>query len=216
MDINAIPVSHGMDIDKWNYLMKQEGICFYDSKKGETPFYSEPNPKIKMYDVAEEHAMLELEAILSDEELKAPVEIREDVLTDNEPVLTYTEGENITVGLSLSNANNLTINSTISPDEAFPSTYGSEIGDVAPAQTAGPLTDTDVVQLEVEDPRGTEALGSGDGESLSLEENNRIDEVMNATAQLTSESNTRTSRRGPSVRARNNGGASFELTDDTE
>lgn len=60
----------GMDMDQWSRLFKKQGVVFYDSKQGEKPFYTQPNPEIKMYDVQEEKAMAELESILADDDIK--------------------------------------------------------------------------------------------------------------------------------------------------
>lgn len=248
MDLAALPVSHGIDVEKWMYLIKEHGVCFYDGASGNTPFYSKPNPNIKMYDVQEEKAMKELESILDEDAIAYNDDIpspgynieREDGMADRpgvirEPLILNTDGVNITftttdnVGLTTNMPSEslqvggtvgsfISLQNVVSPDEAFsnevvdtrgllPRIEGS-IEENMPQ--AGPLSDQEVEQLEVEDPRGEMAIGEGD--SLSTDEVAFIDGTMNATQplQLTSESNTRVRR----SRASNNG-PSFELTDDT-
>lgn len=34
MDVNAIPMEHGIDTEKWAYMVKENGILFYDSVYG--------------------------------------------------------------------------------------------------------------------------------------------------------------------------------------
>lgn len=249
MDLAALPVSHGIDVEKWMYLIKEHGVCFYDGASGNTPFYSKPNPNIKMYDVQEEKAMKELESILDEDAIAYNDDIpspgynieREDGMADRpgtigisgEALVFGTGGDILTttgnIGLTPNMPSEtlqvggtvgsfISLQNVVSPDEAFsnevvdtrgllPRTEGS-IEESMPQ--AGPLSDQEVEQLEVEDPRGEMAIGEGD--SLSTDEVAFIDGTMNATQplQLTSESNTRVRR----SRASNNG-PSFELTDDT-
>jgi len=95
MDIAAVPRNHGMDIEMWVRLIKEQGIAFYDSSKGNTPFYTEPDQKIVTYDVQEEKAMSELEKILEEEDVR------------------YKEAEHTTPSINFgSSTQNLTITGT--------------------------------------------------------------------------------------------------------
>jgi len=67
MDITSIPREHGLDLDKWVYFLKEQGILFYDSTLGNIPTFQKEDITVKMYDVSEEESMAELEKILADD-----------------------------------------------------------------------------------------------------------------------------------------------------
>jgi hypothetical protein len=64
VDIVSIPKEHGMDMDQWAHLIKEQGVIFYDSERGNAPELMPENQDIKMYDVQEEESMKELQAEL--------------------------------------------------------------------------------------------------------------------------------------------------------
>jgi hypothetical protein len=59
-----------MTMEQCINLITQQGIAFYDSSKGEAPFYTNPDDTIKMYDIKEEASMAELERILTEDDIK--------------------------------------------------------------------------------------------------------------------------------------------------
>jgi hypothetical protein len=65
MDINAIPREHGIDMEKWAFLIKDQGILLYDGNAGSPPILQPENDTIKVYDVSEEATMKELEEELN-------------------------------------------------------------------------------------------------------------------------------------------------------
>jgi len=72
MDINAIPIDHGMDSEQWARIIRTDNICFYDSVKGDKPTFMNVDSSIKVFDVQDEIAMSALEDILKG---KDPVEV---------------------------------------------------------------------------------------------------------------------------------------------
>ena len=75
MDLASLPREHGLDLATWVKLIKEQGVAFYDSNKGNAPFYTNEKQTIVTYDVQEEKAMGELEAILKEEEIKYKEEL---------------------------------------------------------------------------------------------------------------------------------------------
>ena len=68
MDLVSLPINHGLDIDKWSYLIREQGVLFYDSSNGgDAPTFQKEDTTIKMYDVADEEAMAELEKIMAED-----------------------------------------------------------------------------------------------------------------------------------------------------
>ena len=236
MDLASLPREHGLDLATWVKLIKEQGVAFYDSNKGNAPFYTNEKQTIVTYDVQEEKAMGELEAILKEEEIKYKEELSnvENIrisprdletsgnitfapsITSDTPQVTITTTDSIASGTMIFGtggeiqSDSLTVNMSeplnstgiierfqeITEEEGL-----SEVNSITDMNieqqlentpsvdlsvntlSAGPLTDQEVGELVVEDPRGRETRGS----------------------------RTLTSRRGALNR-----GNSFELTDDTE
>lgn len=232
LDVAAIP--SGLEIEQWVELVKEQGIAFYDSTKGNTPFYSKPNPEIKMYDVQEEQAMSELESILAEDDIK--YKDLEPIIPQSAPNITQTEvpGEGsllrtegmfeevgVPMNITMDTSNMVTgasVDLSQWSTQLAAEMQGGEvtiagpgiiqqIEDASQVSVTSYLTSTDVASLEVVDPRG-------ENPTLSQAENDLINDTMSAQAAP----QTLTSRRGPSVTRRiaRNSGTSFELTDDTE
>jgi hypothetical protein len=83
MDIAAVPRDHGLDTEKWAYLIKEQGVLFYDSKSGDAPTFQPEDATIKMYDVKEEENMKLLESELAN--LEGPLEPILQGEVDDEP-----------------------------------------------------------------------------------------------------------------------------------
>lgn len=48
MDLNAIPRNAGLDAEHWAKIIREQGVCFYDSTEGDKPWFTKPtNIKIK-------------------------------------------------------------------------------------------------------------------------------------------------------------------------
>ena len=166
LDLASLPTQHGLDLATWVELIKEQGIAFYDSTKGEPPFYTNDKQTIVTYDVQEEKAMSKLEAILKEEEIK--YKGVEEVLLDSGEGAPSEGIDEASVRLPVSG--NIYTSGTTEPT---------------------PLTDQEVVQLEVVDPRSMNL-------ELSTQENDMIDSTM------------------ATISAQGGATSSFELTDDTE
>lgn len=46
IDINAIP--RGFDVNRWGYILRTQGVCFYDSDHGDMPVITSPTTNIKI------------------------------------------------------------------------------------------------------------------------------------------------------------------------
>ena len=162
MDLNALPHKVGMDADTWARHIRQNGVLFYDSEAGEKPTLMPENEAIKIYDVADEKLMKEIGAILnedmSEEECK-------------EVMNPYTEPEVV---------NEIVANGTTPSVTGRMTVFGTEgetyIAGIDPYRTvpvvSTPLTDNEVEQLEIQDPRGQGIS------NLEVEERAWIDQVM--------------------------------------
>ena len=51
VDINAIPIEHGINADEWAKLIREQGVCLYDSRRGNTPFLTDEDSKIILKDI---------------------------------------------------------------------------------------------------------------------------------------------------------------------
>jgi DNA-binding transcriptional MerR regulator len=87
MDLVSVPTNHGLDLNRWAELIREQGVLFYDSSNGgDAPSFKEENTTIKMYDVKDEEAMAELEKLLSEG----------NSITDNSASLEPEVAENVT------------------------------------------------------------------------------------------------------------------------
>jgi hypothetical protein len=101
MDINAIPRDIGLDVDTWAKLIREQGVCFFDSTKGERPSFMNVEESIKVFDVEEEEAMGELERIMTDDNydpelppipLITPTPEEETIMSSSPEGITFTDG----------------------------------------------------------------------------------------------------------------------------
>ena len=222
MDIASLPRDMGLDVEKWAHIIKEQGILFYDSKKGNAPFYSKPNPDIKMYDVKEESAMSELESILEGEDLLYSKKVVPKKIIDPTPSITAIDNSGeIYVDGATEFENNITVTTTNSENlfqeinnltqEINNGTTEVQVEALSPVITnisvAPPLetytSEVDAYEPQSAGPLTTEEVGQlevedprGNAARLSNTENTLIDEVMN---------------RPPAIE-----GGSFNLIDDTE
>jgi hypothetical protein len=121
MDVNSIPKEMGMDIDKWAHLIREQGVVFYDSTKGEAPrFADKVECGIVAYDVNSEEAMVELTKILEDDEYDP--ELPEKILVTPTPI-----EENTILGHTL-DMSDITINNGTTTTTHVNYTNGSNSG----------------------------------------------------------------------------------------
>lgn len=192
LDLASLPREHGLDLATWVELIKEQGIAFYDSTKGNAPFYTNDKQTIVTYDVQEEKAMSKLEAILKEEDIKyKKVEDTAGRSTTLEDVIV---GLNSGEGAPSEGIDEASVRLPVSGN-----IYTS--GTTEPT----PLTDQEVTQLGVVDPRGTNL-------ELSTQENDIIDSTM---ATLASTTVQQAIEERPGRRERRHR-AGFESTDDTE
>ena len=156
MDINALPASFDLNTHEWSKLVREQGILFYDSSKGDTPTFEPEDTTIKMYDVADEKMMKELDSILNKDE--------DTMKADIDP--------NLLSRLVITNLDSVTTITTSDTDTISRENY---------EYVTNSLTDNEVVQLEVQDPREQTHTPLIDGvdDSLTEEETSWIDEQMN-------------------------------------
>ena len=51
MDINAIPINHGISSEHWIEFIREHGLCIYDSTSGDKPEFTEPSEiEVNVYD----------------------------------------------------------------------------------------------------------------------------------------------------------------------
>jgi len=217
MDINAIPRAMGMDVDTWAKLIREQGVCFFDSTKGERPSFMNVEESIKVFDVEEEEAMGELERIMADDNYDpelppiplitpTPEEEANTILEESGPFPDLDSGEMLMESgsvLSTTGGTGITIN-----NEDITYTNGSYIMGTDPISdnATGVNIDTDVHIVSQDENSVTFDQSMPPSEIIERYENLTEGTVTQALEEVME---VRTSRRRQTE-------PGFELTDDTD
>ncbi len=61
MDMNSLPQRGGWDFEIWMKILKEHGVCIYNSEEGESPELVNSDTKIKFIDMESNQAKKYLE-----------------------------------------------------------------------------------------------------------------------------------------------------------
>jgi hypothetical protein len=65
MDMNSLPNKYGWNFEIWMNILKEHGVCIYNSEEGESPELVNSDTKIKFIDIDSQEANKYLENVLS-------------------------------------------------------------------------------------------------------------------------------------------------------